>query len=71
MATEVFVALRHELRRACVGYFATEEEIPEDWVLSGTRNIEDVMASLRRSKEDTLKVMNEHWARRSSKRREV
>ncbi len=58
----VFVALRKQGSGSTIGYFPTAE-IPEGWTLASEpqRDISDVMASLRCSKEHALRVMNVHW----------
>jgi len=65
MDTLVFVATRKD---GCVGYFEHASDVPKGWEFdfdTGARDISDIMASMRLSKERTLEVMNHHWRRAS------
>lgn len=46
-----------------VGYFESKTDIPEGWDTEhvSTRDISDVMESLRATKEQALRTMNAHW----------
>ena len=63
----VIVAVRENPHGSSpVGYFLSAAEIPDDgrWVITGERDISDVMEALgHTSAWDTLEVMNRSWKR--------
>lgn len=51
---------RYHVPAAVFGYFATREEIPAGWKMTGTEDIGPVMAG-RLTKEQALVMMNRQW----------